>query len=589
MSLFDSVASAFSAGGSTNPTTFKIKVGGKAVEGIINFQVEYVINRIPLAYITISDGDVAKQDFEKSAMDSIAPGKKVEVSVGYESLEATVFKGVVTSQSISISRAGSTSLQLVCKDVCYKMTMGNFSSYYYKVTDNDIFDEVVGRYSGIKAEVSALSGGGMATKYASVVQHNMSDWDFLLSRAEQAGYYIRVSDGTIEAAKPKSMGMGDLKITYGKDIIDMQLDLSSESIYSEYKANSWDDESLEILEEEAGSARNPDPGSMSMDDLAGIADKEMILRHGGKIDNEQLKSWASARKMHCELSKMRGTITIEGNAKAVPGGTVQLKGLGDRFSGTTMITGVSHELRNNVWYTHVQVGTDPEWHFEKFKREAAADQINAASIRGLQSGIVKQIHDDEEGRERILVNLPLIDEGAEGVWMRWVSPDASESKGMAIRPDVGDEVIVGFLNNDANQGVVLGSMYSKTRPGSELLAANEQNNKKGWVVKTDLHLIFDTENDIIEVKTPAGVIITISDQDKKISIVDANSNEVVMDNNGIEFTSSKDFKVSAQGDIKMEGMNIELTAQTGFKAKGTTTELNGSGMTTIKGNPVKIN
>jgi phage protein D len=246
MSLFDSVSSAFGAGGSKNPTTFKIKVGGKAIDGIISFQIEYVINRIPVAHISIFDGDVAKQDFERSAMDSIAPGKKVEISIGYESLETTVFKGIVTSQSINLSRAGSTNLQLVCKDPSYKMTMGNFSSYYYKVTDSDIFDEIVSRYSGIKAEVSALSGGAPGGKYPSVVQHNMSDWDFLVSRAQQAGYFIRVSDGTIEATKPKSVGKADLKITLGMDIIDMQLDLSSESIFSEYKAYSWDDESLEM-------------------------------------------------------------------------------------------------------------------------------------------------------------------------------------------------------------------------------------------------------------------------------------------------------------------------------------------------------
>jgi len=162
-----------------------------------------------------------------------------------------------------------------------------------------------------------------------------------------------------------------------------------------------------------------------------------------------------------------------------------------------------------------------------------------------------------------------------------------EATGFVNRPDIGDEVIIGFLNNDLNQGVILGVLYSQKHPGSDVLAPVEENNKKGWVIKEDMHLLFDRDEDIVELVSAKGKSILV-DQDT-ITINDENANEIIFDSSGITFSSSKDLKLKADGDLVMEAQNVDIKANIAFSAKGNTANLEGSSNNTIKGGIVQIN
>ena len=79
-----------------------------------------------------------------------------------------------------------------------------------------------------------------------------------------------------------------------------------------------------------------------------------------------------------------------------------------------------------------------------------------------------------------------------------------------------------------------------------------------------------------------------------------------MDDSGVIIDSAKDIKLAAKGeveisasggivfkanaDIKADGANIQLSAKTGFTAKGNASaEISASGQTTVKGAMVMIN
>ena len=116
----------------------------------------------------------------------------------------------------------------------------------------------------------------------------------------------------------------------------------------------------------------------------------------------------------------------------------------------------------------------------------------------------------------------------------------------------------------------------------------EKNNKKGWVIKKDMHLIFDSKDDIVELVTAKGNSIRI-DQ-KVIEISDQFKNKLIMDSKGIELKSDKNIKLTASsGDIVINGKSIDLSATSSLKAKGGTATLEGSSSTTIKGSMVQIN
>ncbi len=89
----------------------------------------------------------------------------------------------------------------------------------------------------------------------------------------------------------------------------------------------------------------------------------------------------------------------------------------------------------------------------------------------------------------------------------------------------------------------------------------------------------------------------LSEEDKGVVIEDQNGNKITLDDKGIKIESVKELTLKAAQDIKIEGMNIDMTAQTAFKAAGNgsaevssaSTTIKGSATTVIQGGIVQIN
>ena len=110
------------------------------------------------------------------------------------------------------------------------------------------------------------------------------------------------------------------------------------------------------------------------------------------------------------------------------------------------------------------------------------------------------------------------------------------------------------------------------------------------MTNSEIKITLNDELKSITLDTPDGKQISIDDDAAEVSIKDENDNIIVMNSDGISITSAKDIVLSATGDIKMDGVNVEITASAGFKAEASSTaEISGSASTTIKGGMVQIN
>ncbi|MCW3122810.1 MAG: type secretion protein Rhs, partial [Flavipsychrobacter sp.] len=230
-----------------------------------------------------------------------------------------------------------------------------------------------------------------------------------------------------------------------------------------------------------------------------------------------------------------------------------------------------------------------------------------SSARGLFNGTVKQIHDDPKGHYRILVDLPLPGALSAGIWARPANFYATSGAGAFFLPEVGDEVVVGFLNEDPRYPIILGSLYSNPehKPHASLVP-DEQNSLKAIVSKSGLTVSFDDKDKILSISSPGMNTIVVNDKEKEISIKDQHANSIVMSTDGIAINSLKDIKIGAGGiisingtgnigitskaDVTVSALNISETANVGYTAKGTTSaEVSASGQVSIKGAMVMIN
>jgi uncharacterized protein involved in type VI secretion and phage assembly len=176
----------------------------------------------------------------------------------------------------------------------------------------------------------------------------------------------------------------------------------------------------------------------------------------------------------------------------------------------------------------------------------------------------------------------------EGVWARLATLDAGNARGTYFRPEVDDEVVVGFFHDDPAFPVVLGMLHSSALPPPE--EAAEDNHLKGYTSRGNLKLVFDDENGVITIETPEGNSLLLTDGDGGIALSDQNGNSLVMNSDGIELSSAGNIKVAANGDIGVEGINTELKGSAAFKAEGSSSaQLSSSGTLTVSGSLVQIN
>ena len=171
-------------------------------------------------------------------------------------------------------------------------------------------------------------------------------------------------------------------------------------------------------------------------------------------------------------------------------------------------------------------------------------------------------------------------------------------------PEVGDEVVLGFLNDDPVSAIVLGSLHSSAREAPYV--PDEENTNKAIVTNSQMKISFDDVAKNLQIETPGGHVITLSDENQSITIKDSNENEVLMDSSGISLDSPSDISVKAGGSVKVEGtagielkspadvevkgLNTNLSADVALSAKGqASAEFSASGQTTVKGAMVMIN
>ena len=213
-----------------------------------------------------------------------------------------------------------------------------------------------------------------------------------------------------------------------------------------------------------------------------------------------------------------------------------------------------------------------------------------AIINGLQTGKVIQL-DDPQGKDRVLVNMPAVDNTFKGIWTRIVSFD----RGAFFPPEIGDEVIVGFINDDPKDAVLLGVLYSSSN--SSPIKAQANNPIKGLTTRSQMHLTFNDKTRTITIDTPLGNRIVLSDDDKAIEIQDVNGNKIIMNHEGIKLDSPKSITISAGTDItisagallQIHGASLSLKGDADVSIAGATVKLAGTATTEISGSIVKIN
>ncbi|AYL94525.1 type VI secretion system tip protein VgrG [Mucilaginibacter celer] len=551
------------------------------VEAIV---IDKGVNRIAAAKLVIMDGDSSAQKFDASNGDLFVPGKSIEILCGYQSDNYTLFKGVVIKHSIKLRNSGSQ-LVIECRDKAIAMTLARHSKYFgEKVKDSDAITTLAGNYSGLTADVATMN-----VTTSDLVQYEATDWDFITARAEANGMLVYTDDNTLSIKAPELSGSPVVELSFGATMLELDAEIDSRIQFPSVTGRTWNPASQEIEKVDANPPSSEMNGNLTADDLAGVFnEKDFHLNHGGKLTQPELQAWATGMKLKQVLSKVRGRVKFKGIHTVKPGMIIKLSNLSDRFNGNAFVSHIQHHVSAGDWQLEVQFGLDPQWFAEKFETSIKPASALIQAVPGLQIGVVTQLESDPDGECRILVRMPVISPDEQGIWARVATLDAGKERGSFFLPEVGDEVVVGFLNSDPRKPVVLGMLNSsnKTAP----LQAADANNQKGFVTRSKMKMIFDDDKKSVTIETPAGKKITMDEDAGAIELKDENNNSIKMNSDGITIETKGKLVLKAQQDFNAEGMNVSLKANTSFAAEGSAgVEVKSSGTATLKGAIVQIN
>ena len=165
---------------------------------------------------------------------------------------------------------------------------------------------------------------------------------------------------------------------------------------------------------------------------------------------------------------------------------------------------------------------------------------------------------DPDGLGRIKVKLSVLGEDIETNWIPVMSLYGSAECGAFFLPEIDDQVVVAFLNDNPEQGIVLGSVWSEAAVPPET----------GENTGSDLNQ--DDENNLKFIKSRSGHQIILDDKDgeEKIQILAADGAtrfEFLAEDEIINIETDKDLIISAGGKLSIEAEEGEFTFDKGLK------------------------
>jgi Rhs element Vgr protein len=360
---------------------------------------------------------------------------------------------------------------------------------------------------------------------------------------------------------------------FGATIIELDAEIDARSQFAAVKSFTWDPAQQSLLEKEAADPGIAGPGNLSSDDLARVAALPSYeLRHASLAEDEA-QAWADAQWVKSKLSKVSGRVKCEGIATVNPGDLVELSGVGERYNGTVFVTGVRHDFdQAQGWKTHLQFGAVDKWAAQEHAVSPPKAGALLPAVNGLQIGKVAS-NEDPDGEHRVRVRLPLVNDHEDGVWARVASLDAGADRGFFFRPEIGDEVVVGFLEDDPRRAVVLGMLHSSANAAP--LAGSDDNHEKVYKSRSGMRLHFDDDKKIALLETPAGNRMTLSEDAQGVKIEDQNGNKIELSPQGIRIESASALELKAGSELKLEGSaGAQLSSSATTKVRGSLVQIN---------------
>ncbi len=489
-------------------------------------------------------------------------GKRVEITVQQEVL----IKGEITAIEPEFTRSGYVQLAIRGYDKSHRLHRGQKTRVFANMTDSDIVQKIA-REAGLQVSVDSTS-----VTHPHVWQNNQTDMAFIRERARRLGYVVYVEDETLYFKKDAPASGQPVELEWGGNLRSFRPRIAATHQSDKVIVQGWDPgEKKAVVGQATRSSGKRHQGGVKEEGGAKARQAfnkpatTVVVDYPGITDGEA-KEIAQALYNQIQDRFVQAEGVCIGNPKVKAGRTVKITDVGEKLSGTYVVTSATHIFDPVRGYeTHFVIrGRQPDvmTYLLEGRRTANPDR---ALINGVVVAVVTDTN-DPEGLGRVKVKFPWLDEQLESHWVRVAAPGAGQKRGIYYIPEVNDEVLIAFEHGDINQPYVLGGLWN---------GKDEPPKKTSEVV---------ADGKVVEriIRSRAGHVIILNDaQDKEQIIIrdKTEKNEIIIDSktNTMTINVTQDYRLTTEkGEIATSsGKATTITS-------GDTTTIDSKGNITVK-------
>ncbi len=480
-----------------------------------------------------------------------ALGAAVDVAVKTEAGTAQLMAGEVTGLEPTFQREGGPTLVVRGYDLSHRLHHGRKTRAFIQKTDSDMANEIA-RDAGLRTRVDATS-----EVYEWILQNNQTDLEFLQERARCIGYRLFVEDRTLHFVQAPAGSPQPPTLDWGMQVLDFRARLVTAEQVSEVVVRGWDPKRKREI---VGRATTPQGLPQIGQSTRGGQAAQQAFGNAGKhiLVDRPVATQAEADALAQAICNEIGGAFVQaegscfGNPAVLAGVTVNLTGLGTKFSGQYLVTHCRHRYDRNGYSTSFSVNGQRGTTLTKLLGARA----NGAARAGVVVGIVTD-NKDPEGWGRVKVKYPWQDDNIVSYWARMVSQGAGSGRGIEFLPEVNDEVLIAFEHGDMHRPYVIGALWNgldaPPTKSDQLISGQGKVNKRIIKSRAGHTIILDDTNDV------GGITVVDKTGNNKISINSQNNK----------------LTIEAQGDIEIKSMGkVTIDGQRGVDVKGARINLN---------------
>ena len=544
-------------------------------------------------------------------------GNPVEISgeTGEEERaeKALLMKGEITAIEPELTEDSGVTVMVRGYDKSHRLHRGKKTRTFLQISDSDIVQKIA-QENGLAAQVEKTS-----QSYDHVFQDYQTDMEFLQDRARRVGYYIYVEDDKLYfRSKPSTSGQL-ISLEWGQNLLNFQARLTTAEQVNQVEVHGWDIKQKKAI---IGKSTTPsgtptvdgkDHGGDAAKKAFGMKSEEVVNDHPVWTQGEADALAQAVLDDKCHAF-FHGEGTCRGNPKVRAGVEVELKGIGNRFSGRYRISRAVHRYGLSGYAMVFEISGLRA----NTLGQLLANNGNGSRGNSVMVGIVTNSK-DPENMARVKVKYPTISDQLESDWVRVATPMAGPGRGFLFVPEVNDEVLIAFEHGDMDKPYIVGALWNgkdkppeasdKTVGGDGKVQRRIIQTRSGHIIalddtdgKENISIIDKTGNNSIEIdsakntltiKTDGPIIMETKDDvtiKGKNIILDAtaDANMKARNNINLEATSKAILKGTAGADVQSDAqVNVKATGVTNIE--GATTTVKANTALTIQGTPVKIN